>query len=210
MVPSRAVRARRFQPRRVAAVGVAAAALLTLSLSACGSGSKQDADEPSGDFRVETSAVSFPRLQGLGETESLRMRVRNTGQQTVPNLVVTVDGFGYRTTQPGVADPQRPLWVVNIGPRVYQTAYVNTWATGPLAPGRSRTLSWSVTSVVPGTHTLRWRVQAGLDGNARAVTGGDQPVAGDVTVRVTRRPQDTVVDPATGQVVPEGSSAASN
>ena len=192
----------------MAAVGVAAAALLTLSLSACGSGTKQDADEASGDFRVEASRVSFPRLQGLGETEALRMRVRNTGTKTVPNLVVTVDGFGYRTSQPGVADPQRPLWIVNIGPRVYQTAFVNTWATGPLAPGRARTLSWSVTSVVPGTHTLRWRVQAGLDGKARALTAGDQPVAGDVTVRVTRRPQETVVDPQTGQVVPAATANA--
>lgn len=194
----------------MAAAGVAAAALLALLAAGCGGGTQQDADEPSGDYRVETSAVSFPRLQRLGQTESLRMRVRNSGTETVPNLVVTVDGFGYRTSQPGVADPQRPLWVVNIGPRVYQTAFVNTWATGPLAPGRARTLSWSVTSVVPGTHTLRWRVQAGLDGKARAITAGDQPVAGDVTVRVTRRPQETVVDPETGQVVPAATAGPSN
>lgn len=192
----------------MAAAGAAATALLALLAAGCGGGTQQDADEPAGDYRVATSAVSFPRLQRLGQTESLRMRVRNTGTETVPNLVVTVDGFGYRTTQPGVADPQRPLWIVNIGPRVYQTAFVNTWATGPLAPGRARTLSWSVTSVVPGTHTLRWRVQAGLDGKARALTAGDEPVAGDVTVRVTRRPQETVVDPETGQVVPAASAGA--
>ena len=31
---------------------------------------------------------------------------------------------------------------------------------------------------------------------------------GDVTVRVTRRPQETVVDPETGQVVPAASAGA--
>ena len=191
----------------MAAAGAAATALLALLAAGCGGGTQQDADEPAGDYRVATSAVSFPRLQRLGQTESLRMRVRNTGTKTVPNLVVTVDGFGYKTTQPGVADPLRPLWIVNIGPRVYQTAFVNTWATGPLAPGRARTLSWSVTSVVPGTHTLRWRVQAGLDGKARASAASPGALDGSITVRVTRRARDRMVDPKTGDVVDVPSSS---
>jgi hypothetical protein len=93
---------------------------------------------------------------------------------------------------------------VNVGPKVYQTAFVNTWDTGPLAPGRERTMSWSVTAVEPGTHTLRWRVQAGLDGKARAVTAQDQPVEGDITVRVTSRARSSRVDPKTGDVVYAG------
>lgn len=187
----------------MAAISVAAAVALTLALAGCGGGGDpQDADEPEGTFQVEVDRVSFPRLQGLGETQALRMRVRNTGDQTVPNLAVTVDGFAYRTSQPAVADPERPVWIVNIGPRVYQTAYVNTWAVGPLAPGRERTLTWSVTAVRAGTHTLRWRVQAGLDGKARAVNALDDPVAGSRNVRITRRARNTVVDPETGQVVP--------
>jgi hypothetical protein len=175
-----------------------------LGVAGCGGGEQQDADEPEGTYQLEAFDVSFPQRQGLGETTTLRMTVRNTGDKTVPDLAVTVDGFGYRQDQVGEADQLAPLWIVNVGPKVYQTAFVNTWDTGPLAPGRERTMSWSVTAVEPGTHTLRWRVQAGLDGKARAVTAQDQPVEGDITVRVTSRPRESRVDPKTGDVVYAG------
>lgn len=202
------MRVRRFsgsRPARRATAGALALSLAVVGAAGCGGGGEQqDADEPEGTYQLEAFDVAFPKRQGLGETSSMRMTVRNTGQKTIPDLAVTVDGFNDRQDEPGQADPQRPLWIVNIGPKVYQTAFVNTWDTGPLAPGRERTLSWSVTAVEPGTHTLRWRVQAGLDGRARAVTAQDQPVEGDVTVRVTSRARSSRVDPKTGDVVYAG------
>ena len=114
---------------------------------------------------------------------------------------MTVDGFTNPDAVPGAADPQRPIWVINAGPIGGRTAYVNTWALGPLKPGQIRTFTWSVTSAVPGTHTLSYRVAGGLNGNARAVTQADGVPEGTVTVRVTRRARSSTVDPETGAVV---------
>lgn len=183
---------------------IAAAALLAGSVSGCGGGEQQDANEPTGNYEVAISKVAFPRRQGLGETSKLVITVQNTGQNEVPDITMTVNGLNYRTTEPGVADPVRPVWVVNAGPINGTTAYVNTWALGPLAAGAERSFIWSLSATQPGTRTLEYRAGAGLNGKARAVTADGGVPAGTLTVNVTRRPQDSTVDPATGQVVQKG------
>ncbi len=184
---------------------LAAAALLALSVVVgCGSSELQDANERSGDYPVEVTKVSFPRRQGLGETSQLKITVSNVGRQQIPNIVLTVNGLNYRTTEPGVADPLRPLWVVNAGPLSGTTAYVNTWALGALNAGDERSFIWSLSATQPGTHTLAYRVAAGLNGKARAVTASGTVPAGTITANVTRRPRDSVVDPASGQVIERG------
>ncbi len=182
-----------------------AAVLLAAAISGCGgSGEMQDASEPSGSYEVAISKVTFPRKQGLGETSKLVITVQNTGTHEVPDITMTVNGLDYRTTEPGVADPVRPVWVVNAGPINGATAYVNTWALGPLAAGDERSFIWSLSATQPGTRTLEYRAGAGLNGKARAVTAGGGVPAGTLTVNVTRRPQDSIVDPATGQVIQKG------
>jgi hypothetical protein len=184
---------------------IAAAALLAASASGCGgSGDMQDANEAAGDYTVAISQASFPRRQGLGESSKLKITVQNVGTQEIPNVTMTVNGLNYRTTEPGVADPVRPFWVVNIGPINGTTAYVNTWALGPLAAGAERQFVWSLSATQPGTRTIEYRAGAGLNGKARAVTADGGVPAGTITVNVTRRPQDSSVDPATGQVVQKG------
>jgi len=183
---------------------IAAVALLAASVSGCGSGEAQDANEPTGNYEVAITKVAFPRRQGLGETSRLLITVQNTGQNEVPDITMTVNGLNYRSTEPGVADPIRPVWVINAGPINGATAYVNTWALGPLAAGAERTFIWSLSATQPGTRTLAYRAGAGLNGKARAVTAGGGVPAGTLTVNVTRRPQDSSVNPATGQVVQKG------
>ena len=183
---------------------IAAAALLAASISGCGGGEAQDANEPTGNYEVAISKVSFPRRQGLGETSRLEITVQNVGQNEIPDITMTVNGLNYRTTQPGVADPVRPVWVINAGPINGTTAYVNTWALGPLAAGDERSFIWSLSATQPGTRTLEYRAGAGLNGKARAVNVAGGAAAGTLTVNVTRRPQDSTVDPATGQVVQQG------
>lgn len=183
---------------------VAAAALLAGSISGCGGGEQQDANEPSGNYEVAISKVSFPRRQGLGEISKLVITVQNTGQSEIPDITMTVNGLNYRSTEPGVADPIRPVWVINAGPINGTTAYVNTWALGPLAAGDERSFIWSLSATQPGTRTLEYRAGAGLGGKARAVTADGGIPAGTLTVNVTRRPQDSTVDPATGKVVEKG------
>jgi hypothetical protein len=160
-------------------------------LAGCGGGERQDEDEPEGDFAVEVTRASFPEEQRLAQSSDLVISVRNAGDQTVPNVAVTVDGLNFRKTDPGLADPERPRFVVNGVPREIggfpeakdatplgcETAYVNTWACGPLRPGRERTFRWSVTAVKAGKYRVSYSVAAGLDGNAKAVgaSGGGAP-----------------------------------
>jgi hypothetical protein len=115
--------------------------------------------------------------------------VRNAGQKTIPNIALTVNGFDKRKRNPDLADPARPVFALNgvqvkiagfpeakdASPRGCDTAFVNTWACGPLKPNEQRTFRWSVTAVQAGPYKVDWRVAAGLDGKAKAVAPGGGP-----------------------------------
>ena len=117
--------------------------------------------------------------------------VRNSGDETVPNVAIMLRGLDYRATQPDVAKVERPQFAINGVPREIggfpeakeatplgcDSAYVNTWACGPLKPGAERTFVWKVTAVKAGPYDISWRVAAGLYGKAKAVAagGGEAP-----------------------------------
>jgi hypothetical protein len=166
----------------------------------CGGGERQDEDEPEGEFAVEVVRASFPEDQKLAKSSNLVLTVRNAGQETIPNIAVTVDGFNFRKQDPDLADPERPQFVINGVPREIggfpeakdasplgcDSAYVNTWACGPLAAGRERSFRWSVTAVEAGDYKIDWRVAAGLDGKAKAVSaGGGPPPSGSFSGNVS-------------------------
>lgn len=190
--------------QRSFAVVALAAGALTLG-AGCGGGARQDAGEPSGDFKLAVVHASFPRAQGLADTSPLRITVRNDGTATVPDVALTVDGISTASATVANADTERPVWIVNDGPQGGGTAYVNTWALGPLRANQQRTFTWSLTAIRAGTHTLRYRAAAGLNGKARAVAGSSGGLDGSITVKVTRRARNTAVDPKTGAVVAAGS-----
>src|SRR6478736_6609247 len=101
----------------------------------CGSsGPRQDASEPSGSYKVEVVSAKFPAKQSLAQRSRMLISIKNVDTKTIPNIAVTVKDFDKRSTDPGLADPRRPLFVVNTGPRGGETAYVGTSALGPLAP----------------------------------------------------------------------------
>lgn len=187
--------------RRVRLVS-GASALLTVALAGCGGGERQDAKEPSGSYDVAVEQASFPPSQTIARGETMRIRVRNAGDKTIPNLAVTVKGFTRRSQQAGLADPNRPLWIVDNPPRGGDTAYVGTWALGAVRPGRTRTFQWRVTPVVPGSYKLTYQVAAGLNGKAKARLAGGEAAKGEFAVRVSGTPADSRVDPESGDVVP--------
>jgi hypothetical protein len=166
----------------------------------CGGGARQDADEPEGNFDVAVVSATFPAKQQLAQTARLVITVENTGKHDVPNLAVTVNGLNYRATQPGLSDPERPQFAVNGVPRNIggfpeakdtspvgcDTAYVDTWACGPLKPGKQAKLVWEVTPVKAGPYEITWRVAAGLNGKAKAVTTGGGAPAGKFSGTVSR------------------------
>jgi len=183
--------------RRALAVGTVVSAL---TLAACG-GKAQDANEPSGTYDVSVVRSTFPAKQHLSEAERMVIAVKNTGRKTVPNLAVTVDSFAAKSEQPDLADASRAVWIVDTSPAGGDSAYVNTWALGRLRPGQVRRFVWRVTAVKPGTHTIKWRVAAGLNGKALARTEGDRTPQGQFTVDVSDTPSQSRVDPATGQII---------
>ena len=275
------------------AVG-ALAALLAAGAAACGGGERQDADEPEGEFPVEIVAAEFPAGQRLAETSDLVLTVRNSGEETIPDLAVTVftdadtgeeisadeaaavgedtgqtatdaDGekipeeelgsavdqaleeelqaaeeesgadaettapeelpqaqgaFAVISQQPGLARPSRPVWILEMGyPRLAGTepgnpppgelsgaggaeaAQTNTFSFGELEPDETAEIVWRLSAVQAGTYTVRYRVAAGLQGKAVAVTAGGGTPEGEFVVRISDAPPQTRVDDK-GNVVP--------
>ncbi len=168
---------------------------------------------------MSVTDASFPSSQKLAKESELVIKVRNEeNRRSIPNVAVTVDGFDTRIKQEGVADPERPVFVINgrpksigtfpetkeDGPAGGETAYVNTWALGPLGPGKTKTFRWRVTAVRPGPYKLSYRVAAGLNGKAKAVSVvGDNKISGSFEGKISSKaPQTRVADD--GKTVIEG------
>jgi hypothetical protein len=180
---------------------------LTGGLAACQSNKRQDVDEPSGKFKVDVARATFPEEQKLAKKSNLVITVHNSGHKAVPNVAVTVNGFYYRAKYPQLADPTRPIFVINgkpksIGtlpeevedaPKGGDTAYVGTWALGKLRPGHDRTFRWNVTAVKAGPFKIRYTVAAGLNGKARAVDARGRRPGGVFAGTVKEKPPITRV-----------------
>jgi hypothetical protein len=192
--------------------------LAGMLLSGCGSGSEQNTHEASGDFTVAVAHSGFPAKQAVARPEHLVLKVRNTGTHTLPNVAVSIDSFAYTDTYPNLASSKRPVWIVDEGPGVHpkspvagesvdnpggaSTAFVNTWALGPLAPNHTATFIWKITPVKSGTHTVNFTVAAGLNGKARAQFAHGGAVTGHFTIQIASAPPATHVNPVSGKVVP--------
>lgn len=181
----------RRRPTRPAtsAVSALAAVACVAGLSACGGGDDDIEDASGGQPFAVSATASFADSQKLANVETLKITVKNADTRTIPDVAVVVEGLN--RTIPAqdngagrVADPRRPVWVVDAGPKGGTTAYVNTWALGRLAPGASRTFTWQLTPVVAGKHTLRWRTAAALDENGPVRASGG-PSAGSFDVSVS-------------------------
>jgi hypothetical protein len=167
-------------------------AFALLGLTGCG-GERQDADEPEGSFRLEVVDASFPESQSIAERTSLRIRVRNPGGETVPNVAATVEtkgsragaapvAFGQSQDDRRLADPNRPVWILDREPRGGTSAYANSWSLGPLAAGQTKTFEWQLTAVQSGDYTISYRLAPGLDGKARLAEGSRARGTFDVTI----------------------------
>jgi hypothetical protein len=195
---------------------LALAGALSVLASGCGGGAKQDAREPKGNFRLDVVRASFPPHQAIARPTALELQVRNSGTRAAPNVAVTVNSFEYAEDFPELAADKRPIWAVESGPGETshpaqsaavspagggQTAYVDTWALGRLAPGATRTFRWQLAPVKSGVYTVKYTVAAGLAGRARAVSANGGPVQGALTADIAAAPPSTQVNPNTGQVV---------
>jgi hypothetical protein len=190
---------------------------LALALAACGGGgARQDANEPSGKFPVKIVTSSFPTRQRLAQTSLLRLGVTNTGGKAVPALAITISldknavhPFSIYDPQPGLADPDRPVWVLEnnypklagqTGSAGAETANDKTFDFGSLQPGKTLEAVWKVTPVRGGIYTIDYQVDAGLNGKAKAVTADGSPPTGSFVVKISTQPPQTRINDK-GQVI---------
>jgi hypothetical protein len=219
-----------------------AAALLAVGVASCGGGERQDANEPEGNFPVQIVSANFPSKQKLAQNTDLTLSVANTGDQTIPDLAITIftssnastdesgssstattgtgtssqefpqaqGSFSVRSEQQGLAIPFRPVWILEEGfPKLAgqtasagaEAAQTDTFSFGSLDSNETRDMVWNVTPVQAGTYTVHYRVAAGLQGKAKAVTGDGSVPEGEFVVRISSAPPQTRVNDA-GQVVP--------
>jgi hypothetical protein len=201
--------------RRVGAI--AAGAVIAVLVVGCGGGTRQDSGEASGTFHMALVSASFPASQAVARPARMEIQVRNTSGHAVPNVAVSVDSLNYTNTTSELSANKRPVWAIERGPGVVakapvesqevsqpggaQTAYVNTWALGPLAAGQTQTFAWQVVPVKAGRYTVKYSIAAGLAGKAKARLGTGGLVAGHFTVTIAPAPPSTHVDPATGKIL---------
>jgi hypothetical protein len=200
-----------------------------LALSACGGGSSSSAPEPSGTYHVKVASANFPTLQRLGQTSLLALALRNTGERPIPSLTVTISiagkegaasslPFGIRDPQPGLAQPDRPVWVLSehypklngsSEPGGAETSALKTFNLGRLEPGKTTQAVWKVSASRTGRYTVLYRVDVGLPGSAKVVTTGGVVPGGSFTATITKQlPETTVTD--SGEVVELGKGKRGN
>ncbi len=194
------------------ATGVAAMAVAAM-LAACGGESSSDANQPAGTYDVRVTNASFPTEQRLGQTSLLQLSVRNTGKKTVPALTVTFSiagkqgqtsslPFGIHDPQPGLAQPDRPVWVLaqtyprlagSSDPGGASTSNRKTFSFGALKPGATTEAVWKLSAVKAGRFTLLYNVDAGLSGSAKTRTAGGVAPGGSFATEISAVPPDTEV-----------------
>ena len=193
----------------------------TAAIAACGGSGEvgdQFANEAPGEYPVAVVRAEFKPRQFVARTYDLKIAVRNTGDETVPALVATIDlpgkdstlAFAARDPQPGLAQAQRPVWVMEAGyPKLAgtvgrggaATANRRTFNFRELPPGETAEMVWRVTAVEPGFYRLEYQIDAGLGLDTSAVDAEGETPSGLLPVRITDRAVLTKVDKQ-GNVVP--------
>lgn len=203
----------RLQAIATGFAALAAAAICSAWISACGGSSSSSDSEPTGTFHVKVTEASFPTAQKLGQTALLKLAVRNTGKRPVPGLTVsfTIAGkegvnsslpFAVRDPQPELAQPERPVWVLaQTYPRLHgsskpggaSTSSPKTFALGELKPGATTDAVWKLSAVRSGKYTLLYSIDAGVGGKAKAKTDNGVRPGGSFATEISERLPETEV-----------------
>lgn len=182
-------------------------------LAACGE-SSSDSNERAGTYDVEVVDASFPAEQRLGQTSLMRLGIRNTGEEALPALTVTISiggkagaesslPFAVRDAQPGLAQGDRPVWVLSetyprfagsSEPGGASTSNKKTFSFGPLKPGATTNVVWKLSAVKAGDWTIAYRVGAGLGEQVKAETASGGQPGGTFVAEVTAELPETEVN----------------
>jgi hypothetical protein len=198
----------------------AAVAVLAASAAGCGDDTSSEANETAGTYPVKVVTAEFPAKQLIGETSLMKIGVRNTGKKALPSLTVTISvagkegqasslPFGIRSPEPGLAQPDRPVWALAerypklVGsnkPGGAENASANTYDFGPLEPGATTEAVWKLSAVKTGDFTVLYAIDASLSGAGKAVTAGGSQPKGSFPTEISSVPPNTEVTDS-GEVV---------
>jgi hypothetical protein len=165
----------------------------------------------SGDREIPDLAITIftSSNASTGDTGSSTTGTTSTTAES-QQLPTAQGSFSVRSEQQGLAIPFRPVWILEEGfPKLAgqtvsagaEAAQTDTFSFGSLAAHQSRSMIWNVTPVQAGTYTVHYRVAAGLEGKAKAVTADGSIPEGEFVVRISSAPPQTRVDNS-GKVVP--------
>ena len=162
-------------------LGLICGVLAALLLSACGGGQRQDAQEPSGKYKVEITQASFPASQRLSEHAHFVLAVHNVSGKTLPDVAVTIcnvtcayraprgegtsaAAFAQNLQMQGLAHPSRPVWVVDNPPGPCDSGCDANSSSGGGGAGGAVTAyanTWALGQLRPGqTAKFDWAVTA--------------------------------------------------
>jgi hypothetical protein len=164
--------------------GIPGALAVALTLTACGGGQLQSANEPNGKFKVSVTS-SFPATQRLSEATKFIVKVTNVDTHAIPDVAVTicnvtcgasskdlqrgwgtsVQAFSYKLDMPGLASDSRPVWVVDQAPNPNGCQY-SCQQGGPGGAVTAYSNTWALGRLAPGkSATFDWHVTAIRPGN---------------------------------------------
>lgn len=165
----------------------------------------------------------FPPEQHLGQTSLMKIAVRNTGDKAAPAVTITVGvggeqgetsslPFGIHDAQPELAQPDRPVWVLEEGyPHVgssderggAKTSSPKTFDFGELEPGQTVEGVWKLSAVKKGHFELGWRVDGGIGGKSKVETAAGEVPRGTFPVEISDAAVDVEVTDS-GEIVEIG------
>jgi hypothetical protein len=184
-----------------------------LKLSVANTGDQEIPDLAVTIFTTSNSSTESSSIDGTstdGTTTDAGGTAGSDSGSASSELPSASGSFSVRSSQPGLAIPSRPVWILEEGfPKLAgetgaggaEAAQTDTFSFGPLPANETRDIVWSLTPVQAGTYTVHYRIAAGLQGKAKAVTADGSVPEGEFVVQISATPPQTRVDDS-GKVVP--------
>jgi hypothetical protein len=161
---------------------VATGLAVALTVTACGSGARQDANEPNRTYQVQVTSA-FPTTQRLAEASHFVITVRNMDPtHTIPDVAVTicnvscsysqsalnkgegtsVQAFADKIDYPAgaLASDSRPVWIVDQAPNPHGCQF-SCQQGGPGGAVTAYANTWALGGLRPNQSvTFDWKVTA--------------------------------------------------
>ena len=137
----------------------------------------------------------------------MRIDVTNSGTRPLPNVSVSLTtdsagtsapAFAKPSSQQGLAQAYKAVWIIDEGPVNGASAFSNTWTLGKLPAGATKSFTWRVRPVRGGAFKIHWKVAPSTNGG-KAVLATGAPAEGVLAASIATNPPSATIDQS-GQV----------